>query len=171
MRQLNVLTSISQSSTKCKFDAAYLPAIRFFFCLVVAANKSLFLGSCCQNDSWNLVIFHSAFLVYSPMLKTFFPRITNSTSHYCQPTSQNSSWSHEIPSFNLQKARHNKAEPCYLSFHKQPFLLIVAIIWQQNSLKYMNKNHKYTTQHADNGLSNCRNTSISWLHENIKYPS
>lgn len=38
-------TSISQSSTlKCKVDVAYLPAIRVFFCLVVAANKSVFLG-------------------------------------------------------------------------------------------------------------------------------
>ena len=89
------------------------------------------------------------------MLKTFFPRIMKSTSHYCQPTSQNSSWSHEIPSFHFQKARHtllkhrNKAEPGYLSFHKQPFLLIVAFICQQNCYKYMNKNHKYTTQHAD----------------------
>jgi hypothetical protein len=123
-----------------------------------------------------LVIFHSAFLVYSPVLKIFFPRIMNSTSHYCQRTSQNSSWSHYIPSFHLQMVRHtllrhhNKAEPGYLSFHKQPFLLIAAIR-QENSLKYMNKNHKYTTQYADNGLSNCRNTSISWLHENIKYPS
>lgn len=33
MRQLNVLTSTSQSSTKCKFDAAYLPAIRVLLVL------------------------------------------------------------------------------------------------------------------------------------------
>lgn len=152
------------------------------WCSIPSSNKVFFLScGCCKQitlfgvllSKWQLtlVIFHSAFLVYSPMLKTFFPRITNSTSHYCQPTSQNSSLRHEIPSLHLQKARHNKAEPGYLSFHKQPFLPIVAIIRQQNYLKYMNKNHKYTTQHADNGLSNCRNTSISWLHENIKYPS
>lgn len=109
---------------------------------------SLF-GSC--HDRWNFVVFHSAFLVYSPTLKTFFPRSMNSTSHYCQPTSQNSSWSREIPSFLLQKARHtllrrhSKAEPGYLRFHKHPFLLIVAIIWQQDCYKYIRTTN---TQHS-----------------------
>ena len=148
-----------------------------FFFLSCGCCKQISLFGSYHNERWNLVVFHSAFLVYSPMLKTFSPSIMNSTSHYCQPPSQNSSRSHQIPSFHLQKARHtklrhhNKAEPGYLSFHKHPFLLIVATIWQQDCYKYMNKNHKYTTQHDDNGLSNCRNISVSWLHDNIKYPS
>jgi hypothetical protein len=51
MRQLNVLTYVIQSSTKCKVDAADLPAIRgFFFRLAVVANKSVFLGLVVMTD-------------------------------------------------------------------------------------------------------------------------
>ena len=141
------------------------------WCSIPSSNKGFFLscGCCkqislfgsCHNDTWNLVVFHSTFLVYSPTLKTFSPRIMNSTSHNCQLLKIH----HKV--MNLLR-HHNKAEPGYLSFHKHPFLLTAAIIWQQDCYKYMNKNHKYTTQHVDNALSNCRNTSISWLHDNIK---
>ena len=142
------------------------------WCSIPSSNKVGFFLSCgcckqislfgsCHNDTWNLVVFHSTFLVYSPTLKTFSPRIMNSTSHNCQLLKIH----HKV--MNLLR-HHNKAEPGYLSFHKHPFLLTAAIIWQQDCYKYMNKNHKYTTQHVDNALSNCRNTSISWLHDNIK---
>lgn len=156
--------SVSQSSTlKCKVDAAYLPAIRvFFFLLSCGCCKQISLFGSCHNDRWNLVVFHSTFLVYSPTLKTFSPRIMNSTSNNCQLLKIH----HQV--VNLLR-RHNKAEPGYLSFHKHPFLLIAAIIWQQDCYKYMNKNHKYTTQHVDNGLSKLQKyiyKLTAWQHKN-----